>query len=63
MAAHYAKSYDLIDFAGSDNHVGAKQTRFAGMCSEKAISNEKDFIEAVKNGEMTTFTLDISDEK
>ena len=59
MAAHYAKSYGLIDFAGSDNHTGAKQTSLAGMCSAKAIADEKDFIESVRSGEMKPFVLEV----
>ena len=59
MAAHYAKSYGLIDFAGSDNHTGAKQTSLAGMCCERAIVDEKDFIDAVRSGEMKPFVLDL----
>ncbi len=55
MAAHYAKSYGLLEFAGSDNHVGAAQKRFAGMMSDTPIVDELDFVERVKKGELKTF--------
>ncbi len=55
MAKHYAKQYDLIAFAGSDNHSAARQTTLGGMQSETPIFDELDFIKQVKNGEMTPF--------
>lgn len=55
MAEHYAKSYGLIPFAGTDNHVGAMKDKLAGMCSEVPVSDEADFIKKVFNGEMTIF--------
>ena len=55
MAKIYAGHYGLIEFAGSDNHSGAAQKKLAGMCSERQIVDETDFINAVKNGEMKTF--------
>ncbi|MBQ7901236.1 MAG: histidinol-phosphatase [Clostridia bacterium] len=57
MAKLYSKQYGLIEFAGSDNHQGEKQKYLAGMCSEHPISNEKDFVESVKNGRMYIFDL------
>ena len=55
MAEHYAKHYELIPFAGSDNHSAAKQTSLAGMQSQTPIIDESDFIQKVKDGEMTLF--------
>lgn len=60
MAEHYAKHYDLIPFAGSDNHSAAKQTSLAGMQSETPVVDERDFIKQVKNGEMTPFHRGLS---
>ena len=57
MAKIYAENYNLYRFAGSDNHLGGNQTVLAGMQSERPINNEKDFIFAVKSGELETFTL------
>lgn len=59
MAQIYAEFYNLIAFAGSDNHAGGKMTRLAGMCCENPIFSEQDFIEAVKKNEMKIFCEDI----
>ena len=55
MAELYAKHYGLLEFAGSDNHAASKLKKLAGMCSERKIVDEKDFVNAVKNGEMKIF--------
>ena len=59
QAAHYAQSYDLIPFAGSDNHVGEGQLRLAGMEAKTPILDEQDFVRRVKNREMTPFHRDL----
>ncbi|MBQ9544464.1 MAG: histidinol-phosphatase [Clostridia bacterium] len=56
MARHYAESYSLIEFAGTDNHRGGSKHRFAGMESETPIENELDFVSRVKEGKMKVFT-------
>ena len=55
MAAHYAKQYGLLEFAGSDTHSDDRNRKFAGMCGERPISSEEDFIKAVKNKELKIF--------
>lgn len=55
IAEYYAKHYELIPFAGSDNHSASKQTSLAGMQSKTPVIDELDFIKQVKNGEMTPF--------
>lgn len=57
MAEIYAENYGLCRFAGTDNHVGGKQTRLAGMQSEKPVGSVKEFISAVKSGKLTPFSL------
>lgn len=57
MAKIYAENYGLIEFAGSDNHHGSQRKNLAGMCSEEPITDEQDFIERVKNGTMSVFSL------
>ena len=57
MAKHYAESYGLIEFAGSDNHRGGETVRFGGMQSDTPIINELDFIARIKSGEITPFSL------
>lgn len=55
MAEIYAKHYNLIEFAGTDNHSGNKKKELAGVCSENPIFSEMDFVKAVKNREMKVF--------
>ena len=56
MAKHYAESYGLLEFAGSDNHCGReREGSLSGMCSDIPIADEIDFVQRVKNGEMNTF--------
>ena len=55
MADIYADNYNLIKFAGSDNHHGARQVKLAGMCSDIPVISENDFVVKVKNGTMRIF--------
>ena len=57
MAKIYAESYDLIPFAGSDNHSGSKQKKLAGVCCEDPISSMEEFISNVKGNKMKIFTF------
>ena len=57
MALHYANAYELLHFAGSDNHRGAEIALLAGMCSERPIIDEADFVKSVKSGEMKVFSF------
>lgn len=56
MAKHYAQSYGLMEFAGTDNHVAGARPFLAGMCCLSPLKDEQDFITRVKNGEMSIFT-------
>lgn len=56
MAKQYAGNYDLIEFAGSDNHRGANTQALAGICTEEPILNEQDFTERVKNKKAKIFS-------
>lgn len=58
MAKAYAEYYDLIPFAGSDNHTAAKRTRLAGVCTKEPINSVGEFIEKVKNRETEIFTVE-----
>lgn len=55
MAELYAEKYNLIRFASSDNHIGAKQKKLAGMESEKPLKSESDFISKLKKGQLKIF--------
>ena len=57
-AKEYAKSYGLIQFAGSDCH-SVDRRNFAGMQSRSKIKSEKDFIEKVLAGKVKPFILNI----
>ena len=57
MAAHYAKSYELLPFAGSDNHYGAQRPTLAGMRFDSHIDNEADFVRRIKVGEGEMFFM------
>jgi len=56
MAKIYSEQYDLIPFAGTDNHVGGNRTALGGMQSETPLINEQDFITRVKNRDMIPFS-------
>lgn len=55
MAEHYAKSYGLIPFAGSDNHTAGARTLLGGVQTQTPIRDEKDFVFRVKGGEAIPF--------
>ncbi len=54
MAKLYAEKYGLIEFAGSDNHNGVRES-LAGVESEEPVENELDFVQKVKSGKMKVF--------
>jgi hypothetical protein len=57
MAQLNADSYELLHFAGSDNHKAEKQTLLGGMQSESPVVDEKDFVAKVLNGQMSIFRI------
>lgn len=57
MAGIYAKEYDLIPFAGSDNHAASVAPLLAGMQGECPIENEADFAEKVRAGSLVPFCM------
>ena len=57
MAKIYAENYNLIEFAGSDNHSANAQKKLAGMCTQEPIIDEADFIKRVKEHKMEIFTV------
>lgn len=59
MAEIYAENYGLIEFAGSDNHRAREMKNLAGMCSGTPVSDENDFVERTKKGEMKIFSQNI----
>ena len=57
MAKLYAQNYNLIAFAGSDNHSAAKQKKLAGVFCENPICSVEDFISKVKDNQIKIFTF------
>ena len=58
MTEIYVKQYELIPFAGSDNHLASGQKLLGGMEADSPVRDVADFIERVKNGEMKPFRRD-----
>lgn len=59
MADAYADAYELLKIAGSDNHVGQRAARLAGVEFDTPLIDEADFISRVKSGNVQLFTLDV----
>lgn len=56
LADQFCENYDLIRFAGSDNHVGARQVLFGGIATdEEPLRDLDDFIAAVRDGRAMPF--------
>ena len=58
MAKEYADNYNLLYFAGSDNHNGSGQPLLAGVSFDTCLKDEFDFITRIKNNKMGIFVLD-----
>ncbi len=54
MAAIYAENYNLLPFAGSDNHTAA-QDKLNGVALESRISNSQEFVQLVKSKKYRLF--------
>ncbi len=59
MAKQYAKSYGLLELAGSDNHLGSAQKKLGGVSSRAKIKNELDFVERAKAGKLKPFFTEL----
>ena len=59
MAKIYAKNYNLLEFAGTDNHIAHEKDFLAGVEFETEIKDEKDFVQRVKDKKANIFTLKI----
>ena len=55
MAEQYCKNYELIPFAGSDNHVAGDMEQFGGIATEEPIADVKHFIDLVLSGKTKPF--------
>ena len=61
LAAQYCRHYELIPFAGSDNHRGPLQKVLAGICCRQPIVSVQDFVEKVKSGQTEIFSATIQE--
>lgn len=57
MAKLYCSHYNLIEFAGSDNHSADKRQYLAGVGTKEPVMSVADFIEKVKNRETEVFLI------
>jgi hypothetical protein len=57
LAEIYAEHYGLLKIAGTDNHLGPRQKKLAGVSFETPIESEADFVRRIMNGEGELFTL------
>lgn len=55
LAEQYADNYNLLRFAGTDNHQGGLQTKFGGMATDEPIASVEDFVAKVLSGEAKPF--------
>ena len=55
LAEMYAKTYNLPEFAGSDNHGGELHPVLSGMMSDTPITDEFDFMEKFRAGKLRVF--------
>ena len=60
MAKSYAKSYSLLSFAGTDNHVGRAQKKLGGVKLSSKISSEAEFVALIKSGNYKIFKKEIT---
>ena len=63
LALQYADNYELIYFAGSDNHIAVKHRKLGGMQSETPVKDEFDFVQRVLSGEMKPFVNELPQEE
>lgn len=54
MASLYCESYELLPFAGSDNH-SANQDKLNGVSFEKRVADMDEFVDLVKNKKYRLF--------
>lgn len=62
MAALYAEHYGLPPFAGTDNHIAARQQMLGGMGSETKLRDVAHFTELYRAGALSPFRIDRADD-
>ena len=61
LAEIYAEHYGLLKIAGTDNHLGPRQKKLAGVSFETPIESEADFVRRIMNGEGELFALTLDE--
>ena len=56
----YCEHYDLLPFAGSDNHYPAKKAILAGIACRERITSVEDMIQKVKSRQIEIFSQEVS---
>lgn len=56
MAKNYAKNYNLLSFAGSDNHSAAMQKKLAGIVTKSKAETIEDFVDIIRANDYKIFT-------
>ena len=59
MAEIMVEEYGHLKTAGTDNHLGPRQKKFAGMESDTPIVSEEDFIQRVRDNTLKIFRFDL----
>lgn len=59
MAKIYAKEYNLLEFAGSDNHSAANRERLAGVEFDTPLLDEEDFCKRVLENKHKIFEIEL----
>ena len=59
MALKFAKHYDLVQSAGSDNHTGYAHKTLAGIETREKLRSSEDLVEVLKTRKFKVFTRKI----
>ena len=62
LARHYCEHYDLLPFAGSDNHTAARKKLLAGISCREPITSVEDMIQKAKARQIEIFSAEIKEE-
>lgn len=55
MASDYVREYELMPFAGSDNHLGSRQSRLCGVTLPRKANDAADWCNMIRNRQYMLF--------
>ena len=61
MAALFAKKYELLEIAGTDNHSGSRKKTIAGMEFDTPLKDERDFVNRILAKEGRQFVVKLGE--